>query len=240
MPHVLPSPACGWLKLGEIRISENIFGASRCRLGWEVEGKKVAEREEKKLFTVTPALQEFHSLGTLRQGLSRPFLLSCLTDSCHPNPMGWCFCLSGHRRYFKRKQLACFPAKVGLAKLSPSNHSLGIYFCPPDFPRHFLGLFVWFLLGVMEHDKNREKSQARVHSFEKFMVKANTRLRTPRQHLIARAGYLVRLGAVHGAWVIECSSLGWLPASSWAWLRNMDLLKYLRNCVSSFSAGFRG
>lgn len=38
-PHLLPSPA---LKFGENRISETIFGASQCRLGWEVEGKEEA------------------------------------------------------------------------------------------------------------------------------------------------------------------------------------------------------
>lgn len=139
-----------------------------------MEGKEEAERERKKLFNVTPGLQEFHSLGTLRLGLSRPVLLSRLADLCCSNPTGWCFCLSGHQSYFKRKQFACFPAQVGSAKLSPSNHSLGIYFCPPDFPRHFLGLFVWFLPGVMEHNKNREESQAWVHSSEKFTVAQDT------------------------------------------------------------------
>lgn len=181
-----------------------------------MEGKEEAEKERKKLFNVTPGLRKFQSLGMLRLGLSRPVLLSLLVDLCHPNPAGWCFCLSGHWSYFKRKQLACFPAQVGSAKLSPSNHSLGIYFCPPDFLRHFLRLFVWFLVGAMEHDKNREESQAQVHSFAKFTVKANTRLGTPRQGLVARVGYLLCLGGIHGAWVIEYSSLGWLPARPWA------------------------
>lgn len=148
--------------------------------------------------------------------MSRPVLFSHLADLCHPSPMGWCFCFSVYDTYFKRKQLACFPAQVGSAELSPSNHSLGIYFCVADFPRHFLGLFVWFLLGVMEHDKNREESQALARSLEKFTVKADTRLRTHRQGLIARAGYLICLGAVHRAWVIEYNSLGWIPACPWA------------------------
>lgn len=101
---------------------------------------------------------------------ARAVLLSCLMDPCSPDPRRWHFCLSGHQCYFKGKQLACFPAQAGSAKFSPSNHSLGIYFCPPDFPSHFLGLFVWFLLGVMEHDKNREKPQTWVLSPERVWV----------------------------------------------------------------------
>lgn len=79
-------------------------------------------------------------------------VLSSSLAFCSHAFTGQHFCVSGHRSYFKRKQPACFPAQAGLAKLSPSNHSLGIYFCPPDFLRHFLGLLVCFLLGVMEQD----------------------------------------------------------------------------------------
>lgn len=150
-----------------------------------MEGKEEAKRERKKLFNVTLGLQES---GHVEAGVVQTCPSPLPHRSVLPQSCGMVFLPLWAQSYFKRKQLACFPAQVGLAKLSPSNHSLGIYFCPPDFPRHFLGLFFWFLLGVMEHDKNREKSQAQVHSFEKFTVQANTRLRTPRQGLIARAG----------------------------------------------------
>lgn len=132
---------------------------------------------------------------------ARAVLLSCLMDPCSPDPLRWHFCLSGHQCYFKGKHLSCFQAQAGSAKLNPSNHSRGIYFCPPDFPSHFLGLFVWFLLGVMEHDKNREESQTWAFYPEKFTAKFNTKLRKPRQGLSARAGCLMCLGAIHGAWV---------------------------------------
>lgn len=103
---------------------------------------------------VPSRLREIHS--HMHCGWGCPTLLP---PSPQLRAMGWHLCISGHWSYFKRKQPACFPARVGSAKLSPSNHSLGIYFCPPDFLRHFLGLFVWFLLGVMERDKNREETQ---------------------------------------------------------------------------------
>lgn len=37
--------------------------------------------------------------------------------------------------------------------------------------------------------------------------------------------------------MIEYNSLAWLPSCPWACLQNMDLLKYSRNRVSSFSEG---